>query len=212
MTTDRRLALIAGLLYLITHVTSVGAVVAYGSALDDPTASSATRLALGAALEFALALACLGTGVVLLPLLRRGAPVAATAFAAMRTMEAAVIAAGIIPVLTVMWLVKNQSDAVAGLGDGLAAAHDAAFLVGQGLIISINTFVLAFAQWKSAIVPVGIPVLGALGAALVLSSNLMQLFGAIPLSGAVAGALALPIFAFEIWFALYLVFKGVRPR
>lgn len=62
----RTYARTTGALYLVTHVTSVGAVAAYG----------AGALTLGVALEFLLALGCLGTGILLWLLLRAsGRPV-----------------------------------------------------------------------------------------------------------------------------------------
>ena len=55
----RRYARIAGVLYLVTHVTSVLALVAYGDGRD-PVAVRA-----GIVLELGLALGCAGTGVLL---------------------------------------------------------------------------------------------------------------------------------------------------
>ena len=51
---------------------------------------------------------------------------------------------------------------------------------------------------------------GMVGGALVLTSDLAQLFGLIPLNGTIAGICALPIFAFEIWLAVYLIVRGLR--
>jgi hypothetical protein len=80
----RRQARLAGVLYLVTHVTSVAAVIAYGGGL----------LRAGVALEFVLALGCLGTGVLLWVLLQSRGPARAASFALLRTLEAAVIVAG----------------------------------------------------------------------------------------------------------------------
>ena len=83
--------------------------------------------------------------------------------------------------------------------------------MGQSPIISANTLLLASLLLRSRLVPRGIGILGLVGGATVLASNLAQLFGAIPQGGAVAGLLAVPVFAFEIWFAGYLVLVGFRP-
>ena len=83
--------------------------------------------------------------------------------------------------------------------------------MGQGLVISINTLILAWLLLDAAVVPRALAVLGLAGGALVLASNLAQLFGLIPLNGAIAGVCAVPIFAFEIWFAVYLIAKGLKP-
>ena len=218
MTTTRRYALSAGLLYYVTHVTSVVAVIAYGSVLSsgDLSGSNGRAALTGVVLELTLALACLGTGVLLLPILRPYGPVAAPAFAAMRTMEAAVIAAGTLPVVAAVWLATGYDDGAARPNSALlstvGALHDAGFLVGQGMIISVNTVVLGWLLWRSGVVFRWIGMLGVVGGVLVLTGNLLQLFGAIPFGGSIAGVLAVPIFAFELWFASYLVFVGARAR
>jgi hypothetical protein len=88
--------------------------------------------------------------------------------------------------------------------------HLASFLVGQGLVISVNTIVLGGLLLTSRAVPRALAALGVLGGAVVLASNSAQLFGAIPLNGAIAGACAVPVFAFEVWFAVLLLVRGVE--
>lgn len=188
-------ARVAGILYLVTHATSVLAVAAY--------AGGATSL--GVALELMLALGCLGTGVLLWSLLRRHGEVRAASFGALRALEAAVILAGTLPMLALGWAGAGAPGAAM-----LERLHTAAFLVGQGLVISVNTLVLAWLLLDARVVPRALAALGLAGGAIVLASNLAQLFGAIPLNGAIAGVCAVPIFAFEIWFAVLLIAKGLR--
>lgn len=217
MSRTRNAALLAGLLYLSTHVTSVAAVVAYGSALTDPPSVLASTgdgpVLAGVLLESLLALGVLGTGVTLLPVLRPYAPVGAYAFSALRTMEAAVIAVGAVPMLALVALRDGRPGGAPAVGqmlaEGLVAVHQAAFLVGQGLVISVTTLVIAGTLWRTRLVPAWIGALGLVGGVLVLISNAAQLFGALD-RGGTAALLALPVFAFEISFALYLVLRGVR--
>ncbi len=186
-----RYSRIAGVLYLITHVTSVLAVVAYGDA------SSPTGVRVGVLLEFLLALGCLGTGVLLLRLLHPFGAVRAASFALLRALEAAVILAGALPMLVIAW--EGAPD------DLLIGLHTASFLVGQGLVIGVNTIILASLLLTSGFVGRPLAVLGLVGGSLVLVSDLAQLFGLIPLNGPLAGVCAVPIFAFEIWFAFTLL-------
>lgn len=212
MTPTRRTALVAGLLYFSTHVTSVAAVIAYRSALSDDggfSAATADRVLLAVALEIALALGVLGTGVVLLPVLRPHGAALAQGFSALRTLEAAVIATGTLPMITLVWLHASGSTGSTWAAT-LVGVHEAAFLVGQGLIISVNTLVLATLLLISGLVPGWIATLGLIGGACVLIGNIAQLFGAVERSGALAGVLAVPAFAFEICFAGYLVLRGFR--
>lgn len=198
MAHDRTAALVAGLLYFSTHITSVAAVAAYGSP---------SGVLWGVALEVLLALGVLGTGVVLLPLLARRTPILANAFSALRTLEAAVIAVGVLPMLAILAL--STADATT-LEPALLALHDGAFLVGQGLIISVNTLVIGTLLVRSRVVPRWIGFLGLVGGALVLIGNVAQLSGVLDRGDPVAGLFALPVFAFEISFAAYLVFRGLR--
>ena len=191
----RTYARTAGVLYLVTHVTSVTAVAAYG----------AGELTLGVALEFALALGCLGTSILLWLLLAPAGPSRAATFAGLRAVEAAVILAGTLPMVA-RTLVPLSAEATAGL----TVMHTASFLVGQGLVIGVNTVVLGSLLLSSQAVPRALAALGVIGGALVLVSDLAQLFGVIPLSGAIAGVCAVPIFAFEIWLAIYLIVRGIR--
>lgn len=199
MSSDRTAALVAGLLYFSTHLTSVGAVIAYGAVHDE------TRVLIGVSLEVLLALGVLGTGVVLLPLLARSSPILANAFSAMRTLEAAVITVGVLPMLVLLGVRDGPP-----IGRMLLATHEAAFLVGQGLIISVNTLVIGALLVRTGVVPRWIGVLGLVGGALVLTGNALQLFGILDRGDAIAGIFALPVFAFEISFATYLVARGLR--
>lgn len=190
-------ARLAGILYLVTHVTSVAALVAYGDGTDPVAVRT------GVVLEFVLALGCLGTGVLLLSVLHAYGPVRAQTFALLRTVEAAVIVAGALPMVVV---------AARGAADpDLVELHAAAFLLGQGLVIGVNTLVLASVLRASRLVPRALPLLGFLGAVLVLLSDLAQLFALVPARGAAAGVAALPIFVFEIWLAITLI-VGSRLR
>lgn len=196
--TNRRRARVAGILYFVTHVTSVAAVVAYGAATDPFT------IRIGVLLEFVLALGCVGTGVLLLPVLMDHGFVRAISFATLRAVEGAVIVAGALPMLALAW--------GAGPAEALRGLHTASFLLGQGLVIGVNTLVLASLLLASGIVPRALALLGLAGGGLVLASDLGQLFAVVPLNGPLAGALALPIFAFEIWFAVTLILRDLLPK
>ena len=73
MEADQRNARIFGVLFLITFVTSIGAVALFQPVLDDPAGYIAgdgkdNHIYLGAFLEFLLILANVGTAVVVFPI------------------------------------------------------------------------------------------------------------------------------------------------
>jgi hypothetical protein len=194
---SRTYARTAGILYLVTHITSITAVAAYAAGAP----------AVGVALELVLAAGCLGTGILLWLLLRAIGPARASAFAGLRALEAAIIAAGTLPMLALLWVTVP-----APVVESFNALHTAAFLVGQGLVISVNTVILGWLLLGARVVPRVLAVLGIVGGTLVLVSNSAQLFDLIPQGGTIAGLCAVPVFAFEIWFAIYLIAVGLQPR
>lgn len=216
MTPTRRAAVATGVLFFATHVTSVTALALYGPALDDAgfvTGSGSEQSVLtGAFLEVLLALTIVGTGVAIFPLVRRYSEGAALGYAALRTLEAAVIAVGIVPLLALTTLredgVASASDAVA---PALVSLHDWTFLLGPSFVCATNTTVLAFALLRSGLVARFVPVIGLVGGPLLFASGTAQLFGAVAPLSAVAAVCAVPVFAWEISLATYLLVKGFRP-
>src|SRR5690348_8301223 len=91
----RGTALAAGVLYLLTFVTSIPTLKLYSPLRDHVGfvlgAGSATGVTTGALLEVALAVACVGTAVVLFPVAKRQSETAALGFLAARLLEAALI-------------------------------------------------------------------------------------------------------------------------
>lgn len=115
-----------------------------------------------------LALGCVGTGVLLWLLLRPYGPARASAFALLRTVEAAVIIAGALPMVVLLRLPTQIRAATIPLEH----LHDAAFLLGQGLVISVNTIILGWLLFDASVVPRALATLGVTGGAIVLASNL----------------------------------------
>ena len=76
MSSSRRISLAAGVLFLITFITAIGALIAFQPVLDDPVGyiaggGSDNRIFFGAFLELLLIIANIGTAVVLFPILKR---------------------------------------------------------------------------------------------------------------------------------------------
>src|SRR5438270_1833719 len=134
MNATRRTAIVAGVLYLVTHVTSVTALALYGPVLHRLTyvsgSGSDTRVLVGGLLEVILALAVVGTAVTLYPVVRRHGTGGALAYAALRTLEAATILAGVVTLLGVVTLRQQLAGATGTdtvalqtAGSALVAVH-----------------------------------------------------------------------------------------
>jgi Domain of unknown function (DUF4386) len=213
MTSTRKTALVAGALYLLTFV-SIPTLYLYG-----PVRESAyilgpgpdTRVFIGIILEMIVALACIGTAVALYPVVKRQNEGIALGFVGARTLEAATIFAGVVTLMAVVTLRQaGVGQADLGTGQALIGLHDWTFLLGQSLIPAVNAVLLGTLLYQSRLVPRVLPVLGFIGAALLVASTLATVFGANEYGSAASGLLALPIALWEFSLGVYLVVKGFR--
>lgn len=216
----RRTAIVAGVFFLITELSALAGLALYQPVLGDVNyvggAGADGLVALGALCEFILVIANIGTAVTLYPVVRRQNEAVALGYVSGRVMEAAIITVGMVSVLSVLTL---RQDAAAGTGtaDGslvaagksLVAIHDWTFLLGPSFVLGLNSLLLAYLMFRSGLVPRFIAVLGLVGGPLVTVSALGVLFG---LYGPGAHAIsAIPVFAWEVSLALYLIIKGFKP-
>jgi len=138
---DQQRARAFGVLFLITFVTSIPALLLYQPVLDDPVGYIAggghnNRIVFGVLLELLLIIANIGTAVVIFPIVRRQNEVLALGYVTARIFECAFILVGIVAVLGIVTLQKE----VAGASEGtvaytLAAIKDWTFLLGPGWVV-----------------------------------------------------------------------------
>ncbi|MFI9550193.1 DUF4386 domain-containing protein [Nonomuraea endophytica] len=216
----RTTALVAGLLYLITIVTSIPALILYGPVLNDPGYITGpgpdTGVLWGGFLEMICVFACIGTAVVLYPVVKRQNEVAALGFVAARVLEGAIIVVGIVSLLAVVTLRQSAAagadvDTLVTTGTALVAIHNWTFLLGPGFIPAVNALLLGYLLYKARLVPRVIPVIGLIGAPLLFLSATAVLFGLYAQVSVLSGMSAVPIFVWEGSLGLWLVVKGFRP-
>lgn len=218
MTSLRKTAFVAGLLYLITYL-AIPTVALYGPVLSDPgfiaSAGNDTGVLWGAVLELIVAFANVGTGVVLFTVLKRQNEAVALGFVTSRLFEAAIIVVGIISLLTIVTL-RQEASAIPGadaaslltIGLSLVAIHDWTFLIGQTLLPGINALLLGSLMYRSGLVPRIIPLMGLVGGPLMISSAIGQVVGINEQYSAWSAIALVPIFLWELTLGLWLVFKG----
>ncbi|SDJ03633.1 protein of unknown function [Frankineae bacterium MT45] len=221
MTTMRRIALTGGVLYLITFVASLPALWLYADVIDKhdyiSTAGGNAPLLWGAWLEIITAVAGIGTAVALYPVTRRVSPTAAIGFVTSRVVEAALIGVGVVSLLAIVTLRHEfagatgaQRDALEVTGRALVAVRQWTFLVGPGLVAGINGLFLGFVMYRSRLVPRVIPIIGLVGAPLILISATATIFGLWDQLSAAGAAFGFPIAAWELSLGIWLTFKGFR--
>ncbi|WP_328618167.1 DUF4386 domain-containing protein [Amycolatopsis sp. NBC_00355] len=214
MDSPRKTALVAGVLYLLTFV-SIPTLALYGPVRgrnyvtgDGPD----TAAVVGGALEVVVAFACVGTAVTLFPILKRQNESVALGFVGARTLEGAAIIAGVACLLTVVTLRRTGAGADAVVsGQVLVALYDRLFLLGQSLMPAVNALLLGSLLYRSRLVPRALPVLGFVGAPLLLAATLATMAGAVERDAPVVALAALPIALWELSLGIWLIARGFRP-
>jgi hypothetical protein len=220
----RKTALITGVLFIITFVTSIpAALLLYAPVLDDANyivgAGADARVALGALLELLLIIANVGTAVVLFPILKRQNEGLALGYVSARLVECTFIAIGIVSLLSILTLRQDFAGAAGGdsgsfvtVGKSLVAIHDWTFLLGPGFVVGVgNGLILGYLMYRSGLVPRGMAMLGLIGGPLICVAGIAVLFDVIePGSGPQVIATA-PEFVWELSLGIWLIVKGFRP-
>jgi Domain of unknown function (DUF4386) len=210
----RKTALVAGVLYLLTFV-SIPTLFLYGpvkSANYIVGPGPDTAVIVGGILEMIVALAGIGTAVALYPVVKRQNEGIALGFVGSRTLEAATIFAGVVFLLSIATL-RQAGAGAAGLvtGHALVVLYNRTFLLGQGFIPAVNALLLGSLLYQSRLVPRVLPILGFIGAAVLVASDIGVLFSLWGQFSAVAALATLPIAIWEFSLGVYLVVKGFKP-
>src|SRR5947209_15467011 len=185
--TMRRTSLTAGVLYLITFV-SMPTLALYQGVHDRADfilgAGSDTGVLWAALSEVVVAIAGVGTAVVLFPVAKRQSETAALGFVTSRVLEAGGILLGVVAVLTLVSL-RHDVAGTAGAdraslvttGHTLAAVYDNAFLLSQSLAPVIKALCLGYVMYRFGLVPRILPTVGFIGVPLLLAADIAVFFG-----------------------------------
>jgi hypothetical protein len=212
LSSQRKIALAAGVLYLLTFI-SIPTLALYAPILNDPNyiigAGPDTSIVIGGILEIFMALACIGTAVVLYPVIKRQNEGIALGFIGARILEAGTIFADVACLLAVVTLrrVGVGADALV-TGKALVAMYGW-FRLGQNLMPAVNALLLGSLLYQSRLVPRVLPVLGLIGAPFLIANTIVVMFGIT--SGPIyllTGIGVLPIALWEFSLGVWLTVKG----
>jgi hypothetical protein len=208
-----------GVLYLITFVTSISALLLFQPVLDDPKGYIAgggadNRIYFGALLELILIIANIGTAVVLISLLKRQNEILTFSYVAARIMECVFIAVGIVAVLAIVTLRHDagaDAAAMGGYAESLAAIKDWTFKLGPGFVVGIgNGLILGLLMLRSGLMPRGLALLGVIGGPLQTLAGIGVLFDLYDASGAVQGIATIPEIIWELSLGIYPLVWGFK--
>ena len=215
----RKTALVAGILYLFTFV-SIPTLALLGPIKSDPSfilgTGSDTPLLVSAFLEIIVALAGIGTALALFSVLKRQNESLALGLIATRIFEGAVIAFGVASLISLSSLHQSafagaDNASMIAIGQAQIANHNASFLIAQSLMPAMNALILGTLLYRSRLVPRILPVVGLIGAPILITATIATLFGFAEQYTPLVGLAALPIAAWELSLGLWLIFKGFRP-
>jgi hypothetical protein len=154
LSSHRKIALVTGVFFIITIIPApIAAFILYAPVLNNPDyvvgAGTDTSVLLGAFLEVIIAIAIIGTAVMLFPILKRQNEGFALGYVAARVLESTVIVVGIISLLSVVTLRQDLAGAAGAdaaslvtVSKSLVAVHDWTFLLGPGLVPGVNGVLL----------------------------------------------------------------------
>ena len=223
MNSTRRIAVVAGVFFIVAAVAAIAGLALYGPVLSDPRyivtgSGDDTRVLLGAFFEVILAIAVMGTAVTLFPIVKRQNEGIALGYVCGRLVEANVIVVGIISVLSVVTLRQDFAGAVGRnaaslmtVGKSLVAIHNWTFLFGPNFALGVNTLLLAYLMYRSGLVPRFIAVLGLIGGPMIFASATAVMFGPYEQISVWGSITAIPVFAWEMTLAVWLIVKGFKP-
>jgi len=186
MNSNRDIAIVVGVLYILAAVTAIVGFALYQPILSDPdyivkSSANETQVIWGAFNELILAFSVIGISVMMYPIINKENEIIAIGYISFRLLEA-------------MLIIMN--------------IHNWTFLLGPNLALGPSTLMMSYFLYDSKLVPRFIAVLGFVGGSLILACALLVMFGVF-LQVSIWGALlAVPVFAYEMSLALWLIVKG----
>ena len=221
-TTDpmRNHARAAGIFYLLTFVSSIPALILIGPILNDPnyvtSAGQDTRVLWGCLLDSVNAITAVGSAVALYPVVKRQNASMALGFVTSRMLEAAVVMIGVVSLLAVVTMRQDftggDATSLTVTANALVELRNWTFLFGPGLMPVFNALLFGTLLYRSRLVPRIIPTVGLIGAPLLFTAFIANLFGAFDQVSSASFFLTLPIAAWEFSVGSWMTFKGFRPE
>jgi Domain of unknown function (DUF4386) len=217
---DQKRARVFGVLYLVTFVTSIPALLLYEPALRHPVgfvagSGNVNQIYLGALLELLLIVANIGTAVVIVPIMRRQFEELSIGYVTARVVECTFILVGIVCMLGIATLQQQDAGAAeATVAYTLAALKDWTFLLGPGWVVGLgNGLILGYMMYRSGLVPRWATWLGLVGGPLIIASGTAVLFAGDHPSNAlhsVQGLATIPEAVWELFLGIYCTIWGFR--
>ena len=205
------------MLYLLTFITSIPALLLYEPALRHPVAfvagsGNVNKIYLGALLELLLIITNIGTAVVIVPIMRRQFEDLSMGYVTARIVECTFILVGIVAMLGIATLQQQAAGASeATVAYTLAAIKDWTFILGPGWVVGWgNGLILGYMMYRTQLVPRAWTWLGLIGGPLIILSGTIVMFRGGHPSGSLQGLATIPEAAWELFLGIYCTIWGFR--
>lgn len=222
MNTDRRAAIIVGILYIIGTVAGVLSLVAAGAILDAPdylaqVSANANQVILGALFVLTMGLALAMVPVVMYPILKKHNQVLALGYVVFRgAIESIVYIA-----MAISWLslvnvsqmyVPAGAPATSGMALGalLLGGHDSIRSILE-IVFPLGALMFYYVLYQSKLIPRWLSGWGFIAAIVWLAAGLLGMFQLIVPMSTTQLVLSLPIGLQEMVMAVWLIVKGFNP-
>ena len=221
MESVKRTGVVVGALFVAATVASILGSLALGSVLDEPdylidVSAHEGRVILAVLLFLIAASSAFATAFMLFPILRRHAEGLAAGYVGLRAFENVFYVAGVVALLVMLTVSKNEAAGTAGdlsvPGAALRALHDWSVMIGTLIFAGWGSLTLNYVLYRSGLAPRWLSLWGLVGAALLV------LYGLLGIAGAGTGLdsplmiLAMPLALEEMVFAGWLMTKGFDRR
>ncbi|HZV69204.1 MAG TPA: DUF4386 domain-containing protein [Saprospiraceae bacterium] len=222
MKTNKNIANLAGILFLIAAVAAIIGALLYNPILHNPDyiiegTAHETQVLWGAFFEIITAFAVIGTPIALFPILKKYNQRMAIATVSFRLLEATMIIIGILSLLTIVTLnhafsteINPDPTSYRLVGKSLLALHDWTFAFGPNIALGPSTFMTGYLLYKSKLVPRFISILGLVGGPFIFTCGILVVFGVFLQVSLWGVLLAIPVFLYEMSLAVWLLVKGFR--
>jgi hypothetical protein len=221
MNTNRKTAIIVGVLYIIGTVAGVLSGFVSWGLLDTPdylniVASNVSRAQLTALLILVMGLSLAMIPAMMFPILKRQNEALAVGYIIFRgALETLCYIAGAVCWLLLVVVARQYTDSGAtvaaqfpSLGILLVKAIDV-FDGILSIVFSLGAMMFYFLLYQAKLIPRWISIWGLIGLILYLASGLLMMFGLI--TSTMNDVLQLPIFLQEMLLAVWLIAKGFNP-
>jgi hypothetical protein len=214
MTSLRKTSLAAGILYLLTFV-SIPIAFLY-TPIQDPSfivgLGPDNGVILGGILEIIVALAGIGTAVALFPVVKKQNEGVALGFVGSRVMEAGTIFADVVCLMALVTLRRAGVGADALVTGKALFAQYTWFKLGQNLMPAVNGLLLGSLLYRSRLVPRILPLLGLIGAPILIVNTILTMFGVSGPVFTISAIGVIPIAVWEFSLGVWLTVKGFNKK